>query len=72
MLTITVTDEEIRAAKSKGHIAFSDGYEFFKLGNDIYRSHITNVIDLNAGVRCGSRWMCNEKHWDKIKGQYLH
>lgn len=44
--------------KSKGHMFFAKGtdnttYEFYKIGGNIFKAPISNVMDLNTNARIG-------------------
>ena len=45
------------AIKSKGHIGFTDKYEYFSTENeDLYRAPKENALDATTGVRLGARF----------------
>ncbi len=47
-------------AKSAGHVAFVDGFEWFTVGTELFRAPIGNVID-TSGHRSG-RWESSLEH----------
>ena len=55
--------------KSKGHLTFKDGYEWYLRGGEIYVAPLSNVID-TAGYRIG-RWECSiaiARHYTAVYG----
>jgi len=54
--------------KSKGHINFEGDYEYFRIGNEVYRAHISNVMDGTTNARIG-RWECSVQHWERYYGK---
>ena len=52
-------------AKSKGHICFSGNFEFYERGGEVFRAHLSNVLDI-WGYRHG-RWECSKAHFERFK-----
>ena len=55
-------------AKSKGHICFSGNFEFYERGGEVFRAHVTNVLD-TSGYRHG-RWECSKAHFERFKNLF--
>jgi hypothetical protein len=58
--------------KSKGHLLFNSGYEYFELNGSIYRASISDYVANFAGgngVRAGARWFCYIRDWEFFKAQ---
>jgi hypothetical protein len=48
-------------AKSKGHLCFKDGFEWYVFGEDLYRAPVGNTFDCDNHVRFG-RWESTVEH----------
>jgi len=51
--------------KSKGHICFWKGFEFFERNGDVFRANTHNPIQ-TFGARHG-RWECSRAHFDHYR-----
>lgn len=55
--------------KSKGHICFRGSFEFFEGAGEVFRAHVSNVID-TTGRRSG-RWECSIAHFERFRAVIL-
>lgn len=63
----TVTETK----KSKGHLFFKDGYEWYLLGDQVYRAPLNNVFDIDTGARIG-RWEYKKSQIDWLKKNKIY
>ena len=54
--------------KSKGHITFNNGLEYYQANGEVYRAPIGNVFD--GEYRIG-RWECTITHFERFKNVIL-
>jgi hypothetical protein len=47
-----------KSTKSKGHICFIEDYEWYAVNGELYRAHVTCVLDVDSKARIG-RWECS-------------
>jgi hypothetical protein len=62
----------VETEKSRGHILFDAGNEYFELNGSIYRASISDYVANFAGgngVRAGARWFCYVRDWGFYKAQ---
>lgn len=54
--------------RSKRHIAFSNGFEYFDRGGEVFRAPAYAVV-MTDGYRCG-RWECSREHFERHRDLY--
>ena len=58
--------------KSKGHIAYKDGYEYFKTpSGDVYRAPRSNPLEIDTGYRSGARFESTAAAWQYFGARIL-
>lgn len=50
-------------------IARGDRFEFWKIGNEVYRVAVGGVLDI-YGLPASRRWECSISHWRKFRAIY--
>ena len=66
------TSESINEQKkSKGHLFFKDGYEWYIVGDHVYRAPLSNVFDIDTGARIG-RWEFPKSQMDRLKDKKVY
>lgn len=51
--------------KSKGHIGFTENFEYFVSGDDVFRAQISDVMDV-WGHRAGARFESTLAGWESL------
>lgn len=52
--------------KSKGHIGFTENFEYFQIGDNIFRASISDCMDI-YGYRSGRRFESTIAAWESLK-----